>query len=518
MSVPGKVKLWFKLLLHSLSMSDPVAPGLGAAFARGARRKASASSSLAPSLPVPPDPGPSIRHPGAGPRRGRSLVERHVWPERHGPALLSDEFRCRGPRFAIGCVDAAGKSARISRECRHCGICVAKRRSALSHVIKYAFSDECLTPVDPGSCVFVTLTMPRLKSRFYSAPECDPAFLAAWHRFVRSYLRAAWRVRWFRIFERQKDGTLHVHLIVDRSRLPAGYLPDVPARSDFSSSRQWLRSLSPEAHRFVRKLKGYGFGPIAHVRPFVTAWRYGANVRRDSVGSQVANYLSKYAVKSLKDPYVAENRTVKGSTLRLHGCSRSWPRRPKQHVPFCVDRTFDLALIDKMPDWELVYTPKPGLAKSLAHWKAERALPFKLLDDDLGGCPDLVRSYVEAEAEYARAYARSRYPRACSCGCGHTVMVSPGVDDHGSLLDDSVAAARQRADTAYSRIRATGARASRRACRDWWQRRQAARPEPARPEPARPPPGVDPETGELLSPASGPSETRRRLLAGQMVG
>ena len=471
------------------SMSGHLAP-------TGSLRSRLKSSAAPP--PAPPAPRSSLPHPGAG--RSTDLVERHVWRRSFGPSNPDLEDGCVGPHFAIGCTDALGQTARLYRPCRSCWWCILQAKRRLQHRIMYAFQSDCPAPINPASCVFVTLTMPRPQSRHYQGPNCDPAFLSAWGRFVRSFLRAAWAPRWVRVFERQRDRTLHVHLIVDRSRLPTGYLPDVPAVSEFGSLRRWRAALTlnPDAAKFVRKVEGYGFGPNVHVRPIVTAWRYGSRPDRDGVGRQIAGYLAKYAVKSFKDPYVADNRQVEGSTLRLYGFSRSWPKQPKVHVPHCVDRTFDLAAIDGMRDWQHVY-PRPGEARSLKQYNSMRSQPFKLLEADLSPVSHLVSALAEAQAEYARVYARSRYKVICPCGCGHTVEVSPGVDDTGALVDDLVAAAKQRLDTAYSRLRSSGARASKRAALDWWAARQAARPSLA-----RPPAGVDLATGEVLEAVSPP--------------
>ena len=124
---------------------------------------------------------------------------------------------------------------------------------------------------------FLTLTMDPKKGR-----NCDCDFLLAWFKFRKHMLsNADVKAPWARVFERQKNGNLHAHVLVSR----AYDFPLVRRSKHREGQRAYLRRQSDDGRAFIRRIEGFGFG---------------VRMSNDSVHSNkgMPGYMAKYMSKA----------------------------------------------------------------------------------------------------------------------------------------------------------------------------------------------------------------------------
>ena len=139
------------------------------------------------------------------------------------------------------------------------------------------------------------------------------AILDAWRNLRRLYWRTP--LRFFRILEPHKDGTVHLHGIVEGSPFP-----DVSKARHRESLAAYVARQSEPAHAFIMRLRRCGFGTIAHVEPAY------------SNGHGAAKYLTSYLTdgdgsKDVRDT-IRTLRHPSGRRPRLYDASDSWHRNP----------------------------------------------------------------------------------------------------------------------------------------------------------------------------------------------
>lgn len=129
----------------------------------------------------------------------------------------------------------------------------------------------------------------------------------AWHKLRKRIVRALGKLRYVRIFEMHKDGTLHIHMLADKTY---DDIETIPARGKAKKRHE-----SPKLRQQLIKL---GLGYIHDIKPITTE-----NIEENGIARNISAYAVKYMTK---DSMSFARLTIKesGSTLRLISTSHKF--------------------------------------------------------------------------------------------------------------------------------------------------------------------------------------------------
>lgn len=222
---------------------------------------------------------------------------------------------------------------------------------------------------------------------------CDREFSERF-RSWRTNLLSRQDTPWFRVFEWQKRGVLHAHLLILGDLFPL-------YRGAYHRERlsHWWSQLSPEADAFVDQLMRYRLGPLSEVVP-VENWRYS--------GRYLAKYLSKDAGQG---------------RVRKFGASRGWAPR---HVPPPLVVTAGRFSGCAIPGYPVALPERHGVIYQ-AHIEDQARQRWLALAQDLEPIRYTVLSLLDA------IQCPPEVSVTCECGCGNIRMV---VDDRADVQRD----------------------------------------------------------------------------------
>lgn len=182
----------------------------------------------------------------------------------------------------------------------------------------------------PAEFNFITLTLCRHTQYKPGAPcpQCETpehlltapnvhSLLLAWKK-LRRYLtnRDGHAPRAFRIIEVHKDGTPHLHAVMENST----ELPIVQKIYDRESLASYLARQTETARLFIAQLCRYGFGPIAHVEKAYKDGRGAARYLSSYLTDPAKREWTKHAIRNLVHP--------SGRRIRLYDASANWSPNP----------------------------------------------------------------------------------------------------------------------------------------------------------------------------------------------
>ena len=157
-----------------------------------------------------------------------------------------------------------------------------------------------------------------------------PRQLARLGGVTQKELRSVLRIRYVKVAEYQARGVVHFHAVI-RLDAPAQGLPAATTRPlhrppccATPSARPPPPSPSPPA------LGGGSGSASAHAVPYTRPIRHSADLPGTGQalsGQAVANYIAKYATKTLTVPGVPDTRSAPPSTSRGLRCSRPLPAK-----------------------------------------------------------------------------------------------------------------------------------------------------------------------------------------------
>lgn len=221
---------------------------------------------------------------------------------------------CERPRQPVGVTRFDGERGDISPGCGNCDPCIAKWVGALRRrIIDVTEGLVC-------EWVLVTLTFREIPTPL--------AATRSWRLLRKRLWKEYGQFSYVYVWELQKRGALHLHLMVPRGVLPEY---DGPPRK----LADWR--ISPAAQRFRQLAVESGFGPVSSVEKARKGRRGGA--------SYLSKYLSKGPAlrKALRQPMVSQTGERRLFSARAYGFSRDLTARRKaikRYLYLRRDRTF----------------------------------------------------------------------------------------------------------------------------------------------------------------------------------
>lgn len=128
-----------------------------------------------------------------------------------------------------------------------------------------------------------------------------------WHKLRKRIIRAVGKMRYVRVFEPHKDGTLHIHLLADKT------YDDVEIIPAKNGAKQ--RHESPKLRKQLIKL---GLGYIHDIKPITTE-----EIEDNGIARNISAYIIKYMTKDSMN-YSRDIISDLGSKLRVIQTSNGW--------------------------------------------------------------------------------------------------------------------------------------------------------------------------------------------------
>jgi hypothetical protein len=133
----------------------------------------------------------------------------------------------------------------------------------------------------------------------------------SWDKLMKRVKRECEGMRYVRVFEAHKDGTLHVHMLADKTYDDVREVIEGDGRKNYRSGG------------LKRALVALGLGWRHDLRPIVTK-----DAENDGEARNVSSYVVKYLTKGIQSYIRAQLRAAGLSRVRMIQTSRGWSRVP----------------------------------------------------------------------------------------------------------------------------------------------------------------------------------------------
>jgi hypothetical protein len=133
----------------------------------------------------------------------------------------------------------------------------------------------------------------------------------SWDKLMKRVKRECGSMRYIRVFEAHTDGTLHVHMLADKTYADVREIIEDDGRKNFRSEA------------LKKALTGVGLGWRHDLRPIITT-----DVENDGEARNVSSYVVKYLTKGIQSYIRAKLRDAGLSRVRMIQTSRGWAQVP----------------------------------------------------------------------------------------------------------------------------------------------------------------------------------------------
>jgi len=136
---------------------------------------------------------------------------------------------------------------------------------------------------------------------------------SGWDKLMKRVRRDLGKLRYARVFETHRDGTLHVHMLADKTYL------DVVCFKERDGRENW------RSDTLKRALTDLGLGWRHDLKPIVTK-----DAENDGQARNVSAYFVKYLTKEIQSDVRFELRQAGIGRIRMIQTSRGWAKVPAQ--------------------------------------------------------------------------------------------------------------------------------------------------------------------------------------------